>query len=104
MNDAFRPDYQKTSVTPARRRRSIAYVAIVALTAVGVAAAWTALRQHRTDDKRIEPTPALTVTVMRPVDAVWPVTLEASGAIAAWQEASIGAQVGGYRLVEGFVD
>jgi RND family efflux transporter MFP subunit len=31
-------------------------------------------------------------------------TLEASGAIAAWQEASIGAQVGGYRLVEVLVN
>jgi RND family efflux transporter MFP subunit len=31
-------------------------------------------------------------------------TLEASGAIAAWQEASIGSQVGGYRLVDVFVN
>jgi RND family efflux transporter MFP subunit len=35
---------------------------------------------------------------------VWPLVLEASGAIAAWQEASIGAQVGGYRLIEVLVN
>ena len=104
MNEAFRPDLQKTSVAPARGRHSMAYlavVAVVAVTAAGIAAAWTALRQHRNDDRRtVEPTPALTVTVTRPVRAVWPMTVEASGAVAAWQEASIGAQVGGYRLVE----
>ncbi len=48
--------------------------------------------------------PALTVTITRPVRAVWPMTLEASGAIAAWQDASIGAQVGGYRLIEVLVN
>jgi RND family efflux transporter MFP subunit len=45
-------------------------------------------------------TPALTVTTATPRRAVWPVTLTASGSIAPWQEASVGAQVGGYQLVE----
>jgi RND family efflux transporter MFP subunit len=31
---------------------------------------------------------------------MWPVTIEASGSIAAWQEASIGTQVGGYQLID----
>ena len=46
----------------------------------------------------------MTVTITQPVRTVWPMTLEASGTIAAWQEASIGAQVGGYRLVEVLVN
>ncbi|MGH8323657.1 MAG: biotin/lipoyl-binding protein, partial [Steroidobacteraceae bacterium] len=45
-------------------------------------------------------TPALTVTSQMPRKAVWPVTLEASGGIFPWHEASIGAQIGGYQLID----
>jgi RND family efflux transporter MFP subunit len=31
---------------------------------------------------------------------VWPMSLQAPGAIAPWQEASIGTQIGGYQLIE----
>ncbi|GAB2890469.1 efflux RND transporter periplasmic adaptor subunit [Paraburkholderia jirisanensis] len=48
--------------------------------------------------------PALTVTVATPHEADWPVTVNTSGAIAAWQESSIDAEVGGYRLTEVEVD
>lgn len=44
--------------------------------------------------------PALTVTSALPRRVTWPVTLEASGAIAPWQEASIGTQIGGYQLID----
>lgn len=47
-----------------------------------------------------QPTAALTVTVAAAAQAQWPATLEASGAIAPWQEAVIGAQVAGLRLAE----
>jgi RND family efflux transporter MFP subunit len=105
MNEVFRPDRQEISVVPARRRHWIAYAAISAVTAAAIAAVWVAMRQQHTEDGRTtEPTPALTVTVARPMRAAWPITLEASGAVAAWQEASIGAQVGGYRLVEVLVN
>jgi RND family efflux transporter MFP subunit len=43
---------------------------------------------------------ALTVTTGVPERAVWPSTIEASGPIAPWQEASISAQVGGYQLID----
>jgi len=46
------------------------------------------------------PAPALTVTSATPRQASWPTTLEASGAIAPWQEAILGAQIGGYQLVD----
>jgi RND family efflux transporter MFP subunit len=44
--------------------------------------------------------PALTVTTAAPRQALWPTSLQAPGAIAAWQEASIGTQIGGYQLIE----
>lgn len=44
--------------------------------------------------------PALTVTVTQPQSSVWPIKLVANGNIAAWQEASIGTESNGLRLVE----
>ena len=43
---------------------------------------------------------ALSVTVTKPQLGDWPQTLPATGSIAAWQEAVIGAEQGGLRLVE----
>lgn len=47
-----------------------------------------------------QPSAALTVTVATAKQTQWPTTLEASGAVAPWQEAVIGAQVSGLRLAE----
>lgn len=44
--------------------------------------------------------PALTVTTVVPETQVWPLRVLASGSVLAWQEAVIGAEVGGVRLVE----
>lgn len=44
--------------------------------------------------------PALTVTTVAPESRDWPQALSASGPVLAWQEAIIGAEVGGVRLVE----
>jgi RND family efflux transporter MFP subunit len=44
--------------------------------------------------------PALTVSVTKPTLIALPTTIRANGNIAAWQEASIGAQVGGLRTAE----
>lgn len=46
------------------------------------------------------PKPALTVEVVRAKQARWPRTLAANGSIAAWQEAVIGAEAQGLRLIE----
>ena len=40
--------------------------------------------------------PVLTVTVAHPVTAKIAASISANGSITAWQEASIGAEVGGY--------
>lgn len=46
------------------------------------------------------PKPALTVTTTTPQATTLPVRLAANGNIAAWQEASIGAETGGLRITE----
>lgn len=45
-----------------------------------------------------QPRPALTVTVTKPQRESLPIRLQANGNIAAWQEASVGAEVNGLRL------
>lgn len=47
-----------------------------------------------------QPQPALTVTVVTPMHEIWPNTLVAQGVIAAWEEASIGTQIGSYQLID----
>lgn len=48
--------------------------------------------------------PALSVAVIGPTGESWPNTLSANGDIAAWQEASIGAEISNYRLTEVLVN
>ena len=46
------------------------------------------------------PKPALTVSVGSPSVQTLPVQIKANGNIAAWQEASVGSEIGGLRLTE----
>lgn len=55
-------------------------------------------------DKKPAPKPALTVTTVTPQQVMLPVTLVANGNIAAWQEASIGAEASGLRVAEVLVN
>ena len=88
-----------------RRRRSLALAVAVAAIAVAGTAGWMLSQRHQAGESvAVKPAPALTVTAVQPRRGIWPVALEASGSIAAWQEASIGARVGGYGLVEVLVN
>jgi RND family efflux transporter MFP subunit len=78
-----------------RRRLAIGFIA-----AMTVASAALLLQGHPRAAAPTAVTPALTVTVAAGHHADWSVILEASGAIAAWQEASIGGQIGGYQLTD----
>jgi len=49
---------------------------------------------------KAEPRPALTVTVTRAQTQNLSQRVSANGTVAAWQEASIGAEIGGLRLTE----
>lgn len=50
--------------------------------------------------KAAAPKPALTVTTVQPQRSPWAVQLSANGNVAAWQEASIGSEASGLRLLE----
>lgn len=52
------------------------------------------------EKKAVQPKPALTVTVVQPQQSQLPVVISANGNIAAWQEASIGSEAAGLRLLE----
>ena len=54
----------------------------------------------KADDKKAAAKPALTVTTVTPTQTMLPITLAANGNLAAWQEASIGAEAGGLRIAE----
>lgn len=56
------------------------------------------------DKPAVAAKPALTVSTVRPEVAEWPQRISASGSIAAWQEAIVGAEIGGLRLTEVAVD
>src|SRR5688572_20609099 len=56
------------------------------------------------DAKKAQPKPALTVNTVTPQQALLPVTLAANGNLAAWQEASVGAEANGLRIAEVLVN
>ncbi|MHA4837702.1 efflux RND transporter periplasmic adaptor subunit [Sphingopyxis sp. MSC1_008] len=84
-----------------RVRRRLVYSAAGAalLIAAGVAVV-AVTRENSRPSAATGPVAALTVTEATARRVSWPTTVEASGAIAAWQEASIGTQIGGYQLVD----
>ncbi|WP_082765709.1 MULTISPECIES: efflux RND transporter periplasmic adaptor subunit [unclassified Phenylobacterium] len=82
---------------PTRRAWIIAGVAVLAAAAGGYLLVQVGARPPAAT---AEPIPVLTVTTATPQRVTWPVTLVASGTIAPWQEASVGAQIGSYQLVE----
>ena len=90
-------------VSPWPRRILMAVVLIIVGAALGIGA-FTFLGHHPAQPAAATaaavPAPALTVSTATPRSVVWPATLAASGAVAPWQEASIGAQIGGYQLIE----
>ena len=50
------------------------------------------------------PAPALSVDIVRPSSIDWPKVVNASGNIAPWQEAIVGAQIGGEPISQVLVD
>ena len=52
------------------------------------------------DKKTASPKAALTVTTVQPVQTVLPIKLAANGSVFAWQEAVIGSEANGLRLVD----
>jgi hypothetical protein len=80
-----------------KRARRLLVLGAAALGAT--AAAFVATAQDKKANTTA-PRPALTVSVVTPQQGSAPIALAANGSLAAWQEASIGAEAGGQRLVE----
>jgi RND family efflux transporter MFP subunit len=92
-----------TMMSPTQKRNSliVAIVAIVALCAAAVVALRardTAAQAPAAAGAPATAKPALTVTEVRPALSRLPIRLTANGSIAAWQEASVGAEANGLRL------
>lgn len=91
-----------------RRRRGVTFakLAVTAIALVAVAAVTVAIVNRRGSARAVpvQQAPALTATSTMPRAVKWDMAIEASGAIAAWQEASIGAQIGGYQLSDVLVN
>lgn len=83
------------------------WVPLLGMTVV-IVAALVGFGSTLANTSRSEPPPkvnaALTVTAAAAQRASWSATLDAQGSIAPWQEASIGAQVGGLRLAGVFAN
>ena len=83
--------------SPRRKGAAIAVALVFAVAAVAAGVTMLA-KSGKAEAKPAQTTPALTVTIARPAQASWAETLTASGAVAPWQEAIIGSQIGGYQL------
>lgn len=81
---------------PAQASRALALSAA----ALATTAALVAFAQDKKAPAASAPRAALTVTVATPQRGNLPITLAANGSLAAWQEASVGAEAAGQRLVE----
>lgn len=76
--------------------RRVHFIALLCVT--GLAGAVFLLSASNEPTRQDASAAALTVSVARMTSETWVDTLVASGAIAAWQEASIGTQIGGYEI------
>ncbi|MCL8482874.1 MULTISPECIES: efflux RND transporter periplasmic adaptor subunit [Bradyrhizobium] len=87
------------------RKRRLRFLATALLAIAMIAAgAFLILNRNASVAEIPRPAAAVTITDAVPRRQLWPVALETSGPIHPWQEASIGAQLGGYRLVEVLVN
>lgn len=81
-----------------------------AILALAALAAWYLLHPAQPTQpaanagKTLAAKPALSVSLIGPASESWPNVLPANGDIAAWQEASIGAEISNYRLTEVLVN
>ncbi|TFZ01995.1 efflux RND transporter periplasmic adaptor subunit [Ramlibacter humi] len=84
------------------RPKIVALVALAVAIVIGAVVALRGSKQDaaKKDEKAAGAKPALTVATTVPQRVPLPVRLSANGNIAAWQEASIGAEAGGLRITE----
>lgn len=76
----------------------ISVVALICAAAIGLASRSSAQDKSNAADSTAKA--ALTVNTVSPENAEWTQHLSASGSIAAWQEAIVGSEIGGLRLID----
>ena len=89
-----------TSLPLVFQRHRFAFAVIAACAALAGAAAVFSPSSQAADAVKTPPKPALTVSTTQPTASALPVTLAANGSVVAWQEAIIGAEATGLRLLE----
>ena len=89
-----------TSLPLAFQRHRFAFVLIAAGAALAGAAAIFSPPTQAADAVKTPPKPALTVSTTQPTISALPITLAANGSVVAWQEAIVGAEATGLRLLE----
>ncbi len=78
---------------------AIIFIAVGAM--IACASVVFSSKSSAADDKKpASPKAALTVTTVQPVQAVLPLKLAANGSVFAWQEAVIGSEANGLRLID----
>lgn len=92
----FVSSFSRLSAMPKTRLTAIALTALVVLGA----GLWVNKSRAADEPKAAVSKPALTVSLTKLGKSSLPLGLSANGNIAAWQEAIIGAEVGGLRLAE----
>jgi RND family efflux transporter MFP subunit len=94
--------------TPKLKPAALAAIAVAGLVVAGILYAVLSPKapDERKDAKDAKGVvrPALTVSIVQPQRASLPMKLAANGNITAWQEASVGAEAGGLRLTQVFVN
>jgi HlyD family secretion protein len=84
---------------PNNKKIAIALIVVCALILGGIAI-FTSKSGGVNDKKGVAAKAALTVTTVQPVQTSLPIKLSANGSVAAWQEAIIGSEANGLRLVD----
>ncbi len=86
------------------KRRSLKFYSAVAGLAIAAILLFLLWRGGTSTSPPSAPSPTMTVKRVVALEERWPQTLSAAGSIAAWQEAVIGAEIGGQRLSRLLVD
>ena len=82
------------------QRHRVAVVLIAACAALAASVVVFSPSSQAADAIKSPPKPALTVSTTQPTASTLPLTLAANGSVVAWQEAIIGAEATGLRLLE----
>lgn len=83
-----------------RRSVAVSVVALFCAAAIGLISRSSAQDKDSAEKAASSAKAALTVTTVRPESSEWTQSLSASGSIAAWQEAIVGSEIGGLRLID----